>query len=803
MIRNYFTTFLRNIKRNKVYSLINISGLAVGMTCAILLYLYIRHEIGYNLHYKDAERIYRVDVISSRDGIDKYHANSAGPYGTTLKRDYPQIESMVRMRFLNRELVEYNNKRLYEEKLYWAGPGFFDVFSHEFIKGNPKTALKEPNTIVLTKSSAKKIFGRVAEALNKVIRIEEKNYKVVGVIENVPDNSDIQFNALLAAPSKLPSYLEMWGNFNLYTYVKLRKGVEHKKFEQKIQEMRDKYMQTAMKRFQETYTTLLFPLTKIHLYASNRRTNKGTGILYVFIFSTSAIFILLIACVNYMNLATARSVNRAKEVGIRKAVGSYRLQLIQQFLFEAFFTVVLALAVSLVLAEIALPLFNSIASKKLSLLSLLNVRDISFILTGVLVISLISGSYPAFILSSFSPVLVLKGKFGNNRKGILLRRGLVIFQFAISITMIISTWMVSKQLNYIHNKNLGYAKDQVLYITMNSQKTRKKIRTLRQELLKHSRIQHVVGSYLVPHSGSWSNGTYGLQNIDGSMRRAEIDNARVGPTFIQTMGIGMVAGSNFTDDKADKYGVLVNETLVKMMGWKVGDKGKLNPLGKTLETDFDEKGRARAKYRVIGVMRDFHLRSLHNKVLPLVIRKTIDKGWALLVRVNPQNIKQTMNYIQKEWEKVDKIYPLQAAFLDQTFARQYRQDERRGMIFYAFSVLTIFIACLGLFGLVSFTVQQRTKEIAVRKVLGASEQSILRIISRDFIVLILLANLLAFPAAYFVVDSWLQSFAYRTNISLIAFLLAGTITLLIAIFTISIQALRATKVNPVNVLKYE
>ena len=803
MIRNYFTTFLRNIKRNKVYSLINISGLAVGMTCAILLYLYIRHEMGYNLHYKDADRIYRVDVISSRKGVDKYHVNTSGPYGPTLKQDYPQVEAMTRMRFLSRELIEYNNKRLYEENIFSVGPGFFDVFSHKFIKGNPKTALKEPNTIVLTKTSAKKIFGRVAEALNKAIKVEEKTYQVVGVIEDLPDNSDIQFNAVLSFPKVLPKFYEKWGSFNLYTYIKLRKGVDAVQFEQKMQEMRDKYMQTAMKRFQETYRSLLFPLTKIHLYSSNRRAKKSTGILYVFIFSTSAIFILLIACVNYMNLATARSVNRAKEVGIRKAVGSYRLQLVQQFLFEAFFTVILALLVSLVLAEIALPLFNKIASKNLSLLSLLNVRDVTFILGGVLLVSLISGSYPAFVLSGFRPVMVLKGKFGSNRKGILLRRGLVIFQFAISITMIISTWMVSKQLSYIHNKNLGYAKDQVLYVTINSPKTRKKIGTLRQELLKHSQISGVTASYLVPHSGSWSNGTYSLQNPDNTMRRAEIDNAQVGPTFVQTMGIGILAGSNFTDDKADKNGVLVNETLVKMMGWKIGDQGKLNPLGKILETGFDEQGRARIKYRVIGVMRDFHLRSLHQSVLPLVIRKAIDRGWALLVRVKAQNIQQTMAYINKVWKNADKVYPLQATFLDQTFAKQYQKDERRGMIFYAFSVLTIFIACLGLFGLVSFTVQQRTKEIAVRKVLGASEQSILKIISRDFVILILLANLVAFPAAYFVVESWLQSFAYRTSMSVVAFVLAGAIALLIAVFTISIQALKATKVNPVNVLKYE
>ncbi|HAS39316.1 MAG TPA: hypothetical protein DCS93_02500 [Microscillaceae bacterium] len=803
MIRNYFTTFLRNIKRNKVYSLINISGLAVGMTCAILLYLYIRHEMGYNLHYKDADRIYRVDVISSRKGVDKYHVNTSGPYGPTLKQDYPQVEAMTRMRFLSRELIEYNNKRLYEENIFSVGPGFFDVFSHKFIKGNPKTALKEPNTIVLTKTSAKKIFGRVAEALNKAIKVEEKTYQVVGVIEDLPDNSDIQFNAVLSFPKVLPKFYEKWGSFNLYTYIKLRKGVDAVQFEQKMQEMRDKYMQTAMKRFQETYRSLLFPLTKIHLYSSNRRAKKSTGILYVFIFSTSAIFILLIACVNYMNLATARSVNRAKEVGIRKAVGSYRLQLVQQFLFEAFFTVILALLVSLVLAEIALPLFNKIASKNLSLLSLLNVRDVTFILGGVLLVSLISGSYPAFVLSGFRPVMVLKGKFGSNRKGILLRRGLVIFQFAISITMIISTWMVSKQLSYIHNKNLGYAKDQVLYVTINSPKTRKKIGTLRQELLKHSQISGVTASYLVPHSGSWSNGTYSLQNPDNTMRRAEIDNAQVGPTFVQTMGIGILAGSNFTDDKADKNGVLVNETLAKMMGWKIGDQGKLNPLGKILETGFDEQGRARIKYRVIGVMRDFHLRSLHQSVLPLVIRKAIDRGWALLVRVKAQNIQQTMAYIDKVWKNADKVYPLQATFLDQTFAKQYQKDERRGMIFYAFSVLTIFIACLGLFGLVSFTVQQRTKEIAVRKVLGASEQSILKIISRDFVILILLANLVAFPAAYFVVESWLQSFAYRTSMSVVAFVLAGAIALLIAVFTISIQALKATKVNPVNVLKYE
>lgn len=803
MIKNYFKTFIRSIKRNKVYSLINIFGLAVGIACAVLLYLYIQHELGYNLHYKDVDRIYRVEVVSSRKGIDKYHTSTAGPYGPTLKKDYSEVEAMVRIQFMNRELFDYNNKKIYEENVYRAGPGYFEVFEHKFIKGNPKTALKEPNTIVLTRSTAKKVFGRVAEALNKTIKIHPTTYRVTAIVEDVPDNSDLRFHALMSFVNPKEKYLRFWGNFNLFTYIKLRKGVNHVQFEKIVQEMRDKYMASAMTRFQETYRTILFPLTDIHLYSSTRRTRKNSGILYILIFSTTAIFILLIACVNYMNLATARSVKRAKEVGIRKVVGSYRGQLIQQFLFEAFFTVMVALIIGLVLVELTLPFFNALTIKELSLLSILNLQGIGLMLLVVLLVSIVSGSYPAFVLSGFKPALVLKGKFGSHRKGVVLRKGLVVFQFAISITMIISTWMVYQQLRFIHNKDVGYAKDQVVALTLRDSKTRKRCFTLCQELMKHSQIVQATPTTLVPNTGTWANGTYRLQNPDNTMRRAEVDNATVGANYLQTMGIQLIAGRNFTEKTEKKDEALVNETMVKMMGWKIGGSGKDNPIGKLVETGFDKNGKATLRYKVIGVVKDFHLRSLHNAIEPLVLRKLYQSGWSILVRVNLKELPQTMAYMKKTWEKTDKIFPFRPMFLDQNFARQYRNDERRGTIFYSFSILTIFIACLGLFGLVSFTVQQRTKEIGIRKVLGASEQNILRLISRDFVFLVLIANLIAFPAAFFVVDSWLQSFAYRTSMSVVAYFLAGGVALLIAIFTISLQALRATKVNPVNVLKYE
>lgn len=808
MIKNFFKTFIRSLKRNKIYSLINIAGLAVGISCAIILYLYIRHELGYDLGYQNAERIYRVEVISSRDGTDKYHVNTARPYGPAMQKDYSEVEAMAHIHNIDQELLQYNNKKLSTDGFAYVNARFFEVFDYKFIKGNPKTALLAPYTMVLTKEIAKKVFGRVAEAIDKSIQVNQKTYKVTGVIEDVPINSHLKFHGLLSIASVSKTfdyYTNDWGNFSFYTYVKLRKGVDYKLFEKKTQAMRDKYMKPAMERFKETYSVVLFPLTQIHLYATRDRMREGKGaILYVYIFSTTAIFILLIACVNYMNLATARSVNRSKEVGVRKVVGSYRSQLISQFLLEAFFTVLFALIIGLVLAEVILPFFNSIASKQLSLYSLLNTQDILMMLTVVVLVSLLSGSYPAFVLSSFRPVLVLKGKFGNNTKGVFLRKSLVVFQFSISITMIISTWMVYKQLNYIHKKDVGYDKAQVVSLPLRNYQTRKKSHLLRQELLKHPNITHVSATGLVPTSGNWSNGTYNIEKPDKTMQRAEIDKTWVDAHYLETMGIKLLAGRNFSKTKEDKDAALVNETLVKMMGWKIEDTtGKYNPLGKTVATRFDKNGKATYKGKVTGVVKDFHTRSLHQSVQPMVMRNMPEEGWYILARINPKNLKEVTNYMKKVWAKTDSIFPFQPTFLDKSFDLQYRQDERRGTIFFVFSGLTIFIACMGLFGLVSFTVQQRTKEIGVRKVLGASEQSILKLISREFVILILIANLVAFPAAYFVVSSWLQNFAYKTSMSIVAYFLAGGVALLIALFTISLQALRATKVNPVDVLKYE
>ena len=808
MIKNYLKTFIRSLKRNKVYSLINIAGLAVGMTCAIILYLYIHHELGYDLHYKNAERIYRVEVISSRNGIDTYHSNTARPYGPALQKDYSEVEAMAHIRHVGQQLLEYGKVKLYTDDLAYVNVGFFQVFNYKFIKGNPKTALEKSHTIVLTKTMAKKVFGRVAEAINKPIQVNQKTYTVTGVIEDIPTNSHLSFDGLLSTASfnkKENHYANRWGNFSFYTYIKLRKGVDYKSFEKKTQEMRDKYMQPAIERFKETYKIVLFPLIQIHLYSTRDSLQEGGGaILYIYIFSTTAIFILLIACVNYMNLATARSVNRSKEVGIRKVVGSYRSQLIGQFLFEAFFTVLSALIISLVLAEAVLPFFNSIASKQLSLHSLLNSKDIMLMLGLVVLVSLLSGSYPAFVLSSFRPVLVLKGKFGNNSKGVFLRKGLVIFQFSISITMIISTWMVYKQLNYVHKKDVGYDKAQVVSLPLRGSQTRKQSKILRQELLKHPHILHTSTTGLVPTTGTWSNGTYNIERPDKTMLKAEIDKTWIDAHYLETMGIKLLIGRNFSKTKKDKNVALVNETLAKMLGWKSdAATGKFSPLGKTVATRFDKNGKATYKAKVIGVVKDFHTRSLHKPVEPMVMRNLPEEGWYTLVRINPENLEEVMEYMKKTWAKIEPVFPFQPTFLNKSFDRQYRQDERRGTIFLVFSGLTIFIACLGLFGLVSFTVQQRTKEIGVRKVLGANEQSILKLISHDFVILILIANLLAFPAAYFVVSSWLQNFAYKTPMSIMTYFLAGGVALLIALFTISLQALRATKVNPVDVLKYE
>ncbi|HAS39322.1 MAG TPA: hypothetical protein DCS93_02530 [Microscillaceae bacterium] len=594
-----------------------------------------------------------------------------------------------------------------------------------------------------------------------------------------------------------------WSSASFITYVKLKPNQSGLALEQKLDKLTQTYINPAGKAYGITAELKLRPLLDIRLYAMYVGEKVAGNSQYIYILLAITFLVLLIAIINYMNLATARSVNRAKEVGIRKVVGSHRSQLIVQFLTESFLLVLLASVVGLVLAEVALPFFNKVASKSLSIKDLATTQNIIYCSLLLLIVALLSGSYPAFVLSSFNPILVLKGKFGHNNKGVFLRKGLVVVQFSISIMLIIGTWSVYRQLSYVMSKDVGYDRDQLLVLEINDKKVRRDIKVFKNRLRQNPNILNVSSASFIPvYAPHYAKNPYAFEHSQGHKRIGALYGP-VDEDYIPTLGLKLLAGRNFTQQTDKTQGVIINETLMKKMGWKLNaSDSKLNPIGKKVASRFNKSGNPDFKLKVIGVVKDFHAKSLHETIEPVVLRY----GWAswfAVARVRPKNMGKTMRFIEQEWQKIDPIHPFRTFFVDEEFGRQYADDQKRGTIFFAFSILAIFIACLGLFGLVSFVVRQRHKEIGIRKVLGASVQSILQLISKDFIKLVLIANLLAFPLAYYTVKQWLQNFAYQTSISVLIFVLSGLIALIIALLTISTQALRATRINPAEVLKDE
>ena len=808
MIRNYLKIALRNLLRQKFYSAINLLGLAVGIACAVLLYLYVQDEMSYDSHFKNADRIYRVEGVLTRQGSSTPGMYTQWLLADQLEKDYPEIQVATKVLDGQDLLLTHQQKKFYEDRMSYVDEGYFQVFSHRFIKGDPATAVQKPKSIVLTKSLATKVFGRLAEVLGEAVKVEEETYTITGIIDDIPQNTHFQTSAFISMNSlkeerKKRMNVYSWSSASFITYVKLKPNQSGLALEQKLDKLTQTYINPAGKAYGITAELKLRPLLDIRLYAMYVGEKVAGNSQYIYILLAITFLVLLIAIINYMNLATARSVNRAKEVGIRKVVGSHRSQLIVQFLTESFLLVLLASVVGLVLAEVALPFFNKVASKSLSIKDLATTQNIIYCSLLLLIVALLSGSYPAFVLSSFNPILVLKGKFGHNNKGVFLRKGLVVVQFSISIMLIIGTWSVYRQLSYVMSKDVGYDRDQLLVLEINDKKVRRDIKVFKNRLRQNPNILNVSSASFIPvYAPHYAKNPYAFEHSQGHKRIGALYGP-VDEDYIPTLGLKLLAGRNFTQQTDKTQGVIINETLMKKMGWKLNaSDSKLNPIGKKVASRFNKSGNPDFKLKVIGVVKDFHAKSLHETIEPVVLRY----GWAswfAVARVRPKNMGKTMRFIEQEWQKIDPIHPFRTFFVDEEFGRQYADDQKRGTIFFAFSILAIFIACLGLFGLVSFVVRQRHKEIGIRKVLGASVQSILQLISKDFIKLVLIANLLAFPLAYYTVKQWLQNFAYQTSISVLIFVLSGLIALIIALLTISTQALRATRINPAEVLKDE
>lgn len=792
MFENYLKIALRNILKNKGYSLINIVGLAIGMTAFLLIALYVRHELSYDQFHQKANRVFRVVNKTSEGEVG--FARTAPILATMLLDNFPEVERSIRLKKWS-ATISKNGKQFHESKFYFSEPAIFELFSFEIIAGDLETALSEPNTVLITQTVAQKYFGD-QQPLGKTLALNDStDLQITGVIKDIPENS--HFSAEFIASFKTyesftdPKWLNTWRSSIYYTYVLLEENHSAAAFEEKFaaQNIRSDFG-SKQQRFIH-----LQPLTDIHLHSHLKHEMQPNGNLnYVYLFSLVAIFVLLIACVNFMNLATARGNQRAREVGVRKVMGAYRSKLIWQFLSESIISCFLALMFALILVEAILPYFNEFVNKQLNMGYQTNFYTLLVLIGLSLLVGIISGSYPAFYLSNFQPVKVLKGKFTASRLGsaVFFRKGLIVLQFVISISLIIGAGIVQQQMQYIQNQNLGFEEEQIVVLPFNWESSvQKKYQTIKDELLRNSMIMGVTASGDVPGRMMTTMG-YQVETMPAE-QWSGITMLVVDPDFSETYKASIIAGRDFSDElKTDvKNTFIINEAALAEIGWTspeeaIGKKFKMNESG-----------------TIIGVVKDFHFNSLHEKIEPLVM--TVWPSWFgyISVRIAPGSFNESLAFIQNTWQAHVPNQPFDFFFLDDDLNNQYMADRQFGQVFNSFSLLAIFIACIGLLGLTSYATEQRLKEISVRKILGASVAGITGLLSKDFLKLVCLANIIAWPLAYWVMTNWLQNFAYRTEMSFSVFILAGVIAGAIAFIAVGFQAVKAALRNPIESLRYE
>ncbi len=807
MLKNYLFVALRNLRKYKSFSLINIFGLAIGVTCCIVIFLFIRNELSYDRFNKNADRIYRIHFHAFFNGKDVNLAVSAAPLEPTLLRDFPEVVSATRIAKLGFPVLRYKDKAFSEERFYWVDSTFFNVFTLHFLEGNPKTALTQPNTVVITQAMAKKYFGS-ANAMGKILNMDRKNdYVVTGVVDGFPRNSHFQFDFLGSLTTIPDSRNQIWLSNNYYTYVVLRKGTDPSTFEKKMNEDLRKYIGPQIKsatgvsynQFESAGNRIGFylqPLTSIHLHSHlDYEIEPNSDVMYVYIFSAIAFLILLVACINFMNLSTARSERRAKEVGIRKTLGSNRRSLVFQFLSESTLISLIAVFISIGLVELLLPLFNDISGKQLRLGVLDNFYSIPLLILFAVVIGIIAGSYPAFYLSSFIPVKVLKIESRKGNRKSILRSILVITQFAVSIMLFISTFIIYNQLKYIQNKNLGFNKENVIIINRTDD-IGSQIDSFKQELLSNTSVLNVCNSTGIP--GNQSGDNVFKPEGNSSNDAQDIRTLACDMNFAKTYGINMTEGRFFSKEHpSDSSAVVLNEAAVKALRLK-------DPVGKVIQ-NMPGLNRTVQKYVIIGVTNDFNYQSLKEKVQPLILLLFHQGGFGKFtaVRITSGNVHETIQFLEDTWKKYAGNEAFDYNFLDQNLQHLYMADIRTSRIAAVFSIIAIFIACLGLLGLAAFITEQRTKEIGIRKVLGASVPEVIALLSMQFVKWVVIANVIAWPLAYFTMNKWLQNFAYKTSIGFWVFAISGVAALVIALLTVSAHAVKAATANPIKSLRYE
>lgn len=808
MIKNYLKIAFRNLWKRKGFSAINITGLAIGLATCLLIMLFVLDELSYDRFNKKADRIYRVDGDIKFGGNHFILAVAPDPMGPTLKKDFPQVEQYVRFRSNGGFLVKKGNENVQEDNVVYADSTLFDVFTLPMVDGNAAAALRQPNTVVITETVARKYFNTSNAAGKTFIINNRHNYTVTGVIKDIPSRSHFSFDFFVSMASLEESRKNNWVSNNFNTYIVLREGADPKNLEAQFDALVEKYvgpqvkalMSIDMNEFRKSGNYerhLLTPLTSIHLH-SNKVAELGanSSVQYVYIFSAIAFFILLIACVNFMNLSTARSANRAREVGVRKVLGSLKNNLVKQFLTESILISCIALVVALALVAAMLPYFNQLAAKNIKLNLLANPWLLPGLLLLVLITGLLAGSYPAFYLSSFKPIQVIKGKLAAGFKTSRLRSGLVVFQFAISIILIIATIVIYKQLHFIQSHKPGFNRQQVMVIH-NSTPLGNKVKAFREEVVKLPGVDNAtISGYLPTNSWRNDNPVFADPTLD-QKRAVSMQTWDVDEQYIPTLGMEMVAGRNFSKDFAtDSSGIIINEAALRLLGFT-------DPIGKPLYfvRDLNNKDDVSALH-IIGVVKNFNFNSMRQQVTPLALMLNAHNG-NIAVRLNSADIHQLVAQIERKYKTMTPAEPFNYSFMDEDFNNLYRTEQRMGVIAVSFSSLAILIACLGLFGLAAYAAEQRTKEIGIRKVLGATVSHITAMLSKDFLRLVVIAAVIAFPVAWWFMHGWLQDFAYRTDISWWVFMMAGIMAALIAVVTVSFQTIKAALSNPVKSLRTE
>jgi len=810
MFRNYLKIAFRNLMKKKFYSAINIVGLSIGITCSFLIYLFIQSELSYDKHYENADNIYRLGVEYNIGGkIDSY-CNIPRPIAPNLKEMYPEIVEYTRLCGVNslnihKAVIEFEGNKHTSDKIFAADPSFFKVFSNEFIFGNPETALNQPNSIVLTESFAKKIFGN-QEPFEKTVKIDnDYEMNVVAVIKDIPGKTHMEYEAIVPWNVVYRKGEEnVWYGWHVYTYVMFPDNYDITEFEVKFPEFYEKYMIETFERANGQCKIILQPLKSIYLTSDLTWEAYPNGnIMNIYIFSIIAVFLLVIACINYMNLATARSASRGREVGLRKVFGSFRSSLIWQFITESIIVTLLATLVAIGLAELALPIFNNLLINTVEI-NLNNPMYILGLLGLAIFIGFIAGIYPAFYLSSFVPVKVIKGKLEKGLKSAFLRKILIVVQFSISTSLIIGTLIVLRQIDYAKNYELGFDKENIMVISIKDTLVDKQIQVIKEEFLSNPNITAVATSNNLP--GIELNHTTVLaENNEGGFDPVGCQFMQIDYDFVDLLNMKIIEGRNFNRNKDSSIydGILINEAAISKFGWRE------NVLEKGISFGEDSEGNLE-KLNVLGVISNFHVGSLHNVIQPIVIFLVPDEGDVfyrrqkrLFIRLKNENILETVKQIRTEWSRIDPNNPIDYVFLDENYDKLYKAEEKLINLFSYFSFITVFIACLGLLGLASYTAEQRTKEIGTRKVMGASTSNIVILLSKEFTKWVLIANIIAWPVSFYAMSKWLQNFAYHIQIGFGVFILSGIFTLVIAIFTVSYQSFKVANSNPVKALKYE